>query len=263
MEPKTTLTKEMGPSTKEEFDLMQQIPYLSAVGALMYLSLTTRPDISYATGICARFGRNPGWKHWQAVKHIFRYLQKTKSLKLTYKPVQPTSTPSPLAPNQVLPLTSTGEYFQTYSDADHARCLDTGHSTGGFCVIAAGGAVSWSSRRQSVTALSSTEAEYLAAVEAGKELIWMRSLVYEFAYPITNSSTLYIDNQSTIAVTKNPEKQSRMKQIRLSQFWLRDTVESGEITPQYTPTTEMIADIFTKPLSKVKIEEFRRMMGLE
>jgi hypothetical protein len=242
---------------------MQDIPYLNAIGALMYLSLTTRPDISYAVGICARYGRNPGQQHWQAVKHIFRYLQKTRALKLTYKPVQPTSTPSPLAPDQVLPLTSTGEYFQTYSDADHARCLDTGHSTGGFCVIAAGGAVSWSSHRQGVTALSSTKAEYLAAVEAGKELIWMRSLVHEFEYPMTNSSTLHIDNQSTIAVTKNPEKQSKMKQIRLSQFWLRDTVESGEITPQYTPTTEMIADIFTKPLARVKIEEFRRMLGLE
>jgi hypothetical protein len=64
-------------------------------------------------------------------------------------------------------------------------------------------------------------------------------------------------------VTKNLEKQSKMKQIRLSQFWLRDTVESGEITPQYTPTTEMIVDIFTKPLARVKIEKFRRMLGLE
>ena len=114
-----------------------------------------------------------------------------------------------------------------------------------------------------MTALSSTEAEYLAAVEAGKELLWMRNLIHEFHYPLTTSSTLYIDNQSTIAVTKNPEKQSRMKQIRLSQFWLRDTVESGEITPQYTPTAEMVADIFTKPLPRGKIEEFRTMLGLE
>ena len=93
----------------------------------------------------------------------------------------------------------------TFCTLSH-MCLVTG-----YAVIIAGGAVSWSSRLQPVVSLSTTEAEYIAAVEAGKEIIWMRNLLTEFGFPITSPSPLLIDNNSAVTVAKNPEHHGRMK----------------------------------------------------
>jgi hypothetical protein len=112
-------------------------------------------------------------------------------------------------------------------------------------------------------ALSTTEAEYIAAVEAGKEIMWMRHILSEFGYKFTSPSTLNCDNQSAISVSKNPEHHGRMKHLDLRYYWLRDTVENGFINLKFIPTAEMPADLLTKPLPRVKVESCRKMMGLE
>ena len=101
--------------------------------------------------------------------------------------------------------------FTTYTDADHGGNPDNGRSTGGYAIVIGGGAVSWSSRLQSVVSLLTTEAEYIATVEAGKEIIWMRNLLTEFGFNITSPSQLLIDNNSAVTVAKNPEHHGRMK----------------------------------------------------
>ena len=111
--------------------------------------------------------------------------------------------------------------------------------------------------------LSTTEAEYIAAVEAGKEIIWMRQLLVEFGIEVKDPSILRMDNQSAISVSKNPEHHGRMKHLDLRFYWLRDQVTLGVITPLFVPTEEMPADLLTKPLTRVKVERFRRMMGIE
>jgi hypothetical protein len=224
---------------------MLTIPYLSAVGALMYLGLTTRPDISNAVGILSRFSANPGPTHWNAVKHLFRYLQGTKDLKLVYGP------------------DNSGQLFNTYTDAAHGDVKENGRSTGGYLVKFGTGAVSWNSKVQPFVALSTSEAEFIAAVEAGKEMFWMRNILKEFGYKIDGPSLLHCDNQSAIQVAKNPEHHGRMKHLDLRFFWLRDAVENGAITVSYLPTGEMPADALTKPLSRLKVVEGRRMMGLD
>jgi hypothetical protein len=233
-------------TTDEDVAFMRTVPYLSAVGAIMYLAITTRPDITNAISILARFNSNPGPTHWKAVKHLFRYLKGTMDLKLTYRPSPDSS-----------------ELFTTYSDADHGGSIDCGRSTGGYLVKMGTGAVSWSSKLQPVVALSTTEAEYIAAVEAGKEIAWMRNILGEFGYKFTSPSTLFIDNQSAIAVAKNPEHHGKMKHLRLRFYWLRDNVDSGLIVPKHIATADMPADILTKPLSRAKVEVCRRLMGLE
>jgi hypothetical protein len=125
------------------------------------------------------------------------------------------------------------------------------------------GAISWRSKLQPVVALSTTEAEYIAAVEAGKEMIWMRNILSEFGYKFTSPSTLNCDNQSAISVAKNPEHHGRMKHLDLRFYWLRDTVENGQISLKFIPTAEMPADLLTKPLTRAKVEVCRNMMGLE
>jgi hypothetical protein len=126
----------------------------------------------------------------------------------------------------------------------------------------AGGAISWSSKLQSIVALSSTEAEYMVAVEAGKEIMWMRNILGEFGYQQEGPSPLHIDNQSALSVSKNPEHFGRMKHLDLRFFWLRDVVEDGTILPLHIPGTEQPADCLTKALPLPLVRLARERLGL-
>ena len=110
--------------------------------------------------------------------------------------------------------------------------------------------------------MSSTEAEYIAAVDAGKEMLWMRNILQEFGHSISTPSTLFIDNQSALNVSKNPEHHGRMKHLDLRTFWLRDAVEAKHIASFHLPTDDMPADLLTKSLAREKVVKFRSMMGL-
>ena len=124
------------------------------------------------------------------------------------------------------------------------------------------GAISWSSRLQSIVALSTTEAEYVSAVSAAQEILWLRSLFKEMGYDIKQPTTLCVDNQSALQVMKNPEHHGRMKHLDLRFYWLRDAVKAGLIDVRYISTKDMPADIITKALSRGVVEEMRRMLGL-
>ena len=245
MLPGLVLSKEMGAKTEEESKRYKGI-YLSAVGSLLYLATQTRPDISYTVGLLARFNSNPGETHWKAVKHLFRYIQGTLDFRITY------SKSSPTTPHR----------FLTYADANHGGCPDSGKSTGGYLVMMNGGPVSWKSKLQTTVALSTTEAEYVAAVEGGKEIKWMRNLLYELGYSVSGSSPLMLDNQSAIAVSKNPEHHGRMKHLDLAHYWLRDEVETGTIRVEYVPTQDQLADILTKALPRPAVLHLRKQIGL-
>ena len=123
------------------------------------------------------------------------------------------------------------------------------------------GAGSWNSKVQPFVALSTTEAEFIAAVDAGKEIFWMQNILKEFGYHIDGPSLLHCDNQSAIQVAKNSEHHGKMMHLDLCFFWLRDAVENGAITILYFPTTEMPADFLTKPLSKQEVVNCRKLMG--
>ena len=128
-------------------------------------------------GVLARFNSNPGPAHWQAAKHVLRYLKGTTHHKLVY---QPSTSPEP---------------FITYSDADHSGNPDNGKSTYGY-VVKIGSVVSWSSKLQPLVALSTTEAEHISAVEAGKEILWMHQFMGELGYDISGPSLLRMDIHS-------------------------------------------------------------------
>lgn len=151
--PGLKFSKSMSPQSPEDAEAMCDVPYLSALGALQYLATMTRPDIAYAVSFLGRFSSNPGLQHWAALKHLHRYVKGIMGLKLTY------------TSNSSSPGTSVT--FSTFCDASHGDCVDSGHSTGAYVTTMEGGAVGWSSKLQPIVALSSTEAEYMAAVEAG------------------------------------------------------------------------------------------------
>ena len=248
MDPGQRFSRSQSPITPEDISAMSRIPFLSAIGALLYLALGTRPDIAFAVSKLAQFSSNPGMAHWNGVKHLFRYLKGTLDLKLTYR-----ATPTPLS----------SHLFVTYSDADHAGDLDTRKSTSGYVVMMGSGAVSWSSKKQATVALSSTDAEYIAAVAAGKEILWLRELMRELKFEVQGSSPLFVDNQSALATLRNPEHQGRMKHLDVAHHWIRDEVQRKTIGVHYLPTGEMVADILTKALARSTVEKHRVALGLE
>ena len=145
------LSKQMCPTTKEEKEGMTKVPYSSAVGSLMYAMVCIRPDISHAVGVVSRFLEDPGKEHREAVKWILRYLRGTTRDCLCFKGSDP--------------------ILKGYTDADMAGDLDNRKSTTGYLFIFSGGAISWQSKLQKCVALSTIEAEYIAATEAGKKMV--------------------------------------------------------------------------------------------
>jgi hypothetical protein len=245
MDPSVSLTSAHAPSTSEDKAFMRTVPYVSAVGALMYLAIAMRPDIAFAVGVLCRFMARPGPEHWKAVKHLFRYLRGTIDYRLTYAP--DASAPKP---------------FYAYSDADHGGNCNNGRSMSAYVVKIGSGAVSWMLRLQPIVALSTTEAEFIAAASAGQEVVWMRQLLGELGFSIAGPSLLLLDNQSAIQVGKNLEHHGHMKHLDLRFFWLRNVVTAGQIALCYVPTAHMAADLLTKGLAQVKVAAAIAQLGL-
>lgn len=254
MDPGLRLTKDMCPKTPSEAAAMRDKPYAQLVGALLYLAIATRPDISYTVGVLARYCANPGQSHWKAAKHLCRYLRGTVGMKLCYAPTK--------GSELFTAYTKGSDLFTTYTDADHGGDPDGRRSTSGMIVTMGTGAISWASKLQSIVTLSTTEAEYVAAVQAGQEILWLRNLLSEFGYTFDKPSTLFIDNQSALQVARNPEHHGRMKHLDLRFYWLRDVVEQGLVEPKYLQTDDMPADLMTKALGRNKVVHMREMLGL-
>jgi transposase InsO family protein len=236
MDPNTKLIK----LNEAEVDVKT---YQSALGALMYAMLATRPDIAYAVGVLSKYAATPGQAHWTALKRVYRYLRGTVNMCLTYRG---NSEPDLLA----------------FVDADWASDINDRRSTTGFVFLISGGAVSWSSKKQTSVALSSTEAEYMAAAAATKEAIWLKTFLSELDFSKTHPITLQIDNQSAILLAKNAMFHERTKHIAIRYHFIREKLEEGEICVEYVPTNEQVADVLTKPLTREKHGRFVEGMGV-
>jgi len=152
--------------------------YANLIGLLMYLAIATRPDIAYAINKLAQYTSAPKLKHWTAVKRVFRYLKGTKDHKLTYG-----------GSHNLL-----NNKLDIYCNVDWASDLDR-KSISGYVITIAGGAVAWSSKKQTTVAPSTPEAEYIAAAHVAKQVLWYQSLLMELDFPLTTPSTIFSDNQ--------------------------------------------------------------------
>ena len=235
------LTLEQAPVDAAEFMVMRDVPYREAVGALNWAALATRPDITFAVVMVARFSANPGMAHWHAVKRIFRYLVGTRDLWLTY-----------------------GESHRTlvgYADADGSMTEDRQAITS-YAFLINGGAISWSSKKQEIVSLSTTESEYVAAMHGMKEALWLRNLLVEVFEPLTDATTLFSDNQSAIALTRDHQFHVHTKHIDVHYHFIRWVVENGTLRLIYCPTADMVADVLTKALPSPKVKHFAECLGL-
>jgi hypothetical protein len=241
METSIHLTSAQSPSTTQEIAYMRNIPYQEAVGSLMYASLGTRPDITYAVQTVSRFSKNPGQPHWEAVKRIFRYLKGTKEFWLTYGGQQ--------------------KELKGYADADGSMAEDR-HAISGYAFLLHGGAVSWAAKRQEIVSLSTTESEYVAVTHASKEALWLRSLISQLFDIALEPTTLFSDNQSAIALTKDHQYHPRTKHIDIRFHFIRWIIENGSLRLIYCPTEDMLADTLTKALPSPKVKHFAAELGL-
>jgi hypothetical protein len=241
MDPNIHLTSADCPSSTEAIASMRNIPYHEAIGSLMYASLATRPDIMFAVQTVSRFATNPGPAHWEAVKRIFRYLKGTRDLWLSYG-----GKPKPL---------------EGYTDADGSMGEDR-KAISGYAFIINGGAVSWSAKRQEIVSLSTTESEYIAITYAAKEALWLRSFISQIFGITLPSTTLFSDNQSAIALTKEHQYHARTKHIDIRFHFIRWVVEEGKHRLVYCPTDDMVADTLTKALPSPKVKHFASELGL-
>jgi hypothetical protein len=176
---------------------------------------------------------------------MFKYLQAMSGQKLTFQRGS-----------------QDGNILHGFADADWASNVSDRKSTSGYVFKLAGGAVSWSLKKQSLVALSSTEAKYIAAAHAAKEAVWLRRFLGELSQCVTLPTTLYIDNQSAITITRNLEFHDRTKHIEVRYHFLQHEFMQGEVDLVYTPTREQVADALTKGLPHEKHEKFRDAMGV-
>ncbi|KDR64888.1 hypothetical protein GALMADRAFT_82558 [Galerina marginata CBS 339.88] len=241
MDPNVRLTSDQSPSTTQEFARMRDIPYHEAVGSLMYASLGTRPDITYAVQAVSRFASKPGIAHWDAVKRIFRYLNGSKNLWLSYGGQR--------------------KELVGFADADGNMAEDR-HAISGYAFILHGGAISWTTKRQEIISLSTTESEYVAATHAAKEGLWLRSLITQLFATKLDPTTLFSDNQSAIALAKDHQYHARTKHIDIRFHFIRWIVENGSLRLVYCPTDDMVADALTKALPSPKVKHFAAELGL-
>jgi hypothetical protein len=182
-------------------------------------------------------------QHQTALKRILRYLSGTQMHGITYKQVPE-------------PIISKG-----FADAAYQN-RDDGKSTTGYVFIAAEGAITWRSGRQSITASSSTEAEYIALWEAGKEASWLRNLYRELGYPQQQPTMLMEDNEGAYSIAKNPIFHKRTKHIDSKFHWVREKVAVGRFNPELCHTEDQTADVLTKALPCPKHEKHAHEMGL-
>jgi len=207
--------------------------YQSLVGALLYCSTQTRPDVAYAVGYLGRAMSKPTPELYELALHVLYYLYLHKDVGLRY--------------------TASDRPVMGMSDSDWA----TKHSTSGSVFLWNYAAISWASKKQPTIALSSTEAEVVAASEAAKEAVCLRNFLQELGEQDEAPTQLALDNQSAIAVSYNPELHSRMKHVARRHFFVRECVENLQLVVPFVRTHENLADFFTKPLEPKKFFELR------
>ena len=234
MDPSLKLSSAQCPSTTAEIARMHNIPYYECVGELIYVMISTCPDISYAVQTVSCFMHNPGLEYWQAVERIFCGI---KNLWLIY------------GCNIINPE------LYAYGDTD-SNVAEDQHALSGYAVLLNGGAVSWSTKKQEIVSLSTTESEYIAATHTMKEVLWLQSLIHDIFGMTLDPTILYSDNKSAIELTKEHCYHARTKHIDIKYHFIRWIVEESQIKLVYHPTDEMIADTLTKALPSPKVKHF-------
>lgn len=218
--------------------------YRSLVGALLYLAVNARPDLSLSVGLLGRKVSEPNNMDWCAAKRVLQYLRATRDWRLVFGPGE-------------------GWRLRGFSDSDWAGDRRTRKSTTGFIFFYGSGAISWVSKGQSSVALSSLEAEYNALSLTCQETVWLRRLLLELGEPEGAATVVFEDNQGCLSFATSERTSGRVKHIDTKRHYIRELAEKEVIKLVYCPTTEMVADALTKPLGPTAMQKFIKQVGLK
>jgi len=216
--------------------------YKQLVGSLMYLTVT-RPDLMFVVYLLSRFLADPKEEHMMAAKRVLRYLSGTLDFGVFYKR------------SSVLNLLG-------FTDSDYARDRYDRRSTSGYVFLLNGAAICWSSRKQDIVTLSSTEAEYVAATSSACHSVWLKGILQELGVESCECIDIMCDNSSAIKLSKNPVMHRRTKHIDVRYHYLRDLVNEGAMRLLFCGTEDQVADIMTKPIKLDQFEKLREMLGV-
>ncbi|KAM1053550.1 hypothetical protein ACFX2I_000976 [Malus domestica] len=216
--------------------------YRQMVGNLMYLT-ATRPDLMFVVSLIIRYMERPTEEHLQVAKKVLRYVKGTVDLGIFYKK-------------------GGTEELTGYTDSDYAGDQDDRKSTSGYVFMMSSGAVSWSSKKQPVVTLSTTEAEFIAAASSACQVVWLRRIMESLNQEQYGPTLVYCDNVSAIKLSKNLVLHGRSKHIDIRFHFLRDLVKDGVLELAQCSSQEQVADVLTKPLKVDTFLKMRELMGV-
>ncbi|KAK2442007.1 putative mitochondrial protein [Trifolium repens] len=216
--------------------------YKQIVGSLMYL-LATRPDLAYSVCLIARFMERPTEDHLVAAKRILRYLKGTANLGILYE-------------------RGVKQALQGWTDSDYAGDVEDRKSTSGYVYTYGSSAISWSSKKQPIVTLSTTEAEFVAAASCACQGLWLKRILYQLGEDQGKGIVIFCDNSSSIKLSKNPIMHGRCKHMDVRYFFLRDLVKDEVFELKHCKTQDQIADVMTKPLKLESFCKFRKLLGV-
>ncbi|GBE87159.1 hypothetical protein SCP_1004060 [Sparassis crispa] len=246
LDPNTVLEKEE-PETDDECD--RDNGYASLIGSLMYTAIAMRPDIAHTVQRLSSFTANPGMAHWTAAKCVLRYLSGMRELGIIYGPIA-----------DVKPKDQS--IFVGYSDADYANDIRDRKSISGYLFKLGNGMITWSSKKQTTVASSTTEAEYMASAEAAKEAMWLQTLFKEIGFEQQDPTILFEDNTVAISIARDPQFHAKSKHFDVKHHYVCEKLRDKYIDIHYCPTEDMIADILTKSLPKPRHEKLTKKLGM-
>jgi hypothetical protein len=238
----TRLSQADCPTTEEARRTMQQKPYRELIGTLLYLAQTIFFEISFSVSKLSEFLNDPGINHWTAAKNVLRYLKGVKDRKFNFK--------------KSTDLKNAWTVFG-FVDADWAGNLDNRKSKAGYLFKLGNNIISFATRNEEVVALSTAEAELMAATIAARELVWIRRLMKEIGHEQKNPTILFEDNMACIKMSRNPEYHQRTKHIDIKYFYCREKYLNGELRLVHCNSKDMQADLLTKPLP---FEQFHHLL---
>ncbi|XP_048231282.1 secreted RxLR effector protein 161-like [Ricinus communis] len=212
------------------------------VGSLMYLTATI-PNLAFVVSLISRFMERPTEMHQQVVKRVLRYLKGTIELGILYKK-------------------RGQEMLVGYSDSDYAGDIEDRKSTSGYVFLISSGAVAWSSKKQPVVTLSTTEAEFIVAASCARQAVWMRRILEKLGYNQSKCTDIFCDNSSIIKLSKNPVMHGRSKHIDVRFHFLGDLTKDGVVKLEHCGSKDQLADIMTKPLRLKVFVRLRELLGV-
>ncbi|CAI7736666.1 unnamed protein product [Closterium sp. NIES-53] len=220
--------------------------YQQKLGFLLFASVTCRPDLSYIASQMAQYSRKPVAENQLDLERALQYFVSTSDIRLSYSTLKTTS----------FNLTS-------YVDADHAAEPANRRSRTGFVFrLEPAGPISWNSQKQELVALSSAEAEYIAAKAAVRKGLYLLEMLKEAKIPASPTFHLHCDSQSAIKIANKPGFVNRTKHIALRYFFVKDKIDQGKVDLAYCPTTEMAADFLTKRLPRQQYKHCSNLTGV-